>query len=66
MGELNITITDLDHCTVCGATVPMIFEEKKGWWVSCGFRKCTHRTKVHKELLDAADQWGLKSEDAST
>lgn len=66
MGELNITINDLGACT-CGRRVPMIFEvqEKKkvkgGWFISCA--ACGHKTETHVELLDAADEWGLKESD---
>ena len=64
MGELGITITDLGRCPSCGMHNPMIFEdEKRGWFVSCGYRRCGHKTKNHKELLDAADEWGLQSAD---
>ena len=60
MGELGITITDLGQCKECGFTVPMMFEEEKtGWFIACGHRKCEHKTEHHIELLDAADAWGL-------
>lgn len=66
MGELGITITDLGQCPDCGFNNPMIFQNEKSekWWVACGYRKCEHRTKDHKELLDAADEWGLRPSDA--
>lgn len=60
MGELGITINDLSECPECGHRNPMMFEnEKTGWWISCGFGKCGHQTEHHKELLDAASEWGL-------
>ena len=62
MGELNISITDLSGCTSCGSHTPMIFQDKNDkWFVSCGRKiQCGTETKHHKELLDAASEWGLK------
>lgn len=60
MGELGITINDLDVCHECGHNVAMIFnDERTGWFIACGFRPCGHQTKHHAELLTAADEWGL-------
>ena len=60
MGELGITINDLGECTECARRVPMIFhDEKQGYNIACGYRKCEHKTKHHDEILDAADEWGL-------
>lgn len=63
MGELGITINDLGPCPECAGNHTMIFQDRKNekWYVACGYHtKCGHRTKSHKELLDAADEWGLK------
>jgi hypothetical protein len=61
MGELGIGITDLGECDNCGHILPFIFQTVKGkWWVACAVPKCEHKTKEHKELLDAADAWGLR------
>lgn len=63
MGDLGITINDLGACPACTFNNPMIFQREKSqkWWVSCGHRRCEHTTKEHIELLDAADEWGLKA-----
>lgn len=61
MGELGISITDLAPCPNCKHQIPMIFQdEKRGWNVVCSYHGCGHKTKYHLDLLDAADQWGLK------
>ena len=62
MGEEHgVTITDLAPCPECGGGQQLIFQSaKEKWWVSCGYNKCGHKTKEHVELLDAADEWGLK------
>ena len=63
MGELEITINDLSTCPECGGGQSMIFQDRKSdkWFVACGYHtKCGHKTKFHKELLGAADEWGLK------
>ena len=62
MGELNIGVTDLDACPKCGSHASMIFQTKKDkWYVACGrAHQCGYKTKERKELLDAADEWGLK------
>lgn len=62
MGELNISVTDLGPCKSCGSHTPLIFVDKKEqWYVSCGRKiQCGTETKHHAELLDAADEWGLK------
>lgn len=60
MGELGITITDLDVCPKCHQTTAMIFEdEKTGWYITCWNNKCQNQTEHHTDLLDAADAWGL-------
>jgi hypothetical protein len=62
MGELGITIDDLDVCPDCGHNNSMMFQGKKDkWYIACGYRKCGHKTKLHKELLDACDEWGLRA-----
>lgn len=64
MGELGIGIDDLVGCSVCGSVQVQIFAVKKGWFVCCAkTHKCKNKTKVHAELLDAADEWGLKPSD---
>ena len=65
MGELEIGITDLAECKECGVYNALIFQVEKSnkWWVACGYLKCEHKTKEHKELLDACDEWGLKASD---
>lgn len=62
MGELEITITDLAPCSDCGYSNSMIFQNEKNdkLWIACGYRKCEHKTKEYNEMLDAADEWGLK------
>ena len=61
MGELGITIRDLTPCSKCGHSIPLIFEnEKTGWYITCAYPVCGHATKTHTELLEAADEWGLK------
>lgn len=63
MGELNITVNDLASCSACGCSQPLIMQNAKNlkWSVACGKKiKCGNETKPFKELLDAADAWGLK------
>jgi len=61
MGELAITVDDLDRCSGCGHNHVLIFQTaKEKWWVSCGFASCGKKTKEYTELLDACDEWGLK------
>lgn len=62
--EFGMTITDLGPCADCGMHNGMIFQEKTKkdedrWYIACGYRKCEHKTKTHKELIDAGDEWGL-------
>lgn len=63
MGELDITISDLDKCSKCNRYNQLIFQNAEGWWIACGYRKCKHQTGIYEELLDAADIWGLKAND---
>jgi ssDNA-binding Zn-finger/Zn-ribbon topoisomerase 1 len=66
MGELGITISDLDACPDCGHYNGMIFQNEKNekYWIACGYRKCEHKTKESKELLDVADEWGLRESES--
>jgi hypothetical protein len=63
MGELNITISDLNACPSCGCNQPLIMQDSKNlkWSIACGKKiQCGTETKKHKELLDASAEWGLK------
>ena len=62
MGELGISVVNLGPCSICGCNQPLIFQEEKSekWFVSCGKKvQCGNETKKHKELLEAASEWGI-------
>jgi hypothetical protein len=62
MSELNDVMQMLGECKECGHVIPMMFDdEKRGWNIACGYRQCQHKTKHHKELIQAADEWGFAS-----
>lgn len=59
MGELGITITDLDACK-CGSHHTLMFQaQNEDWWIACG--RCGKKTGEHTEVFDAACEWGLRS-----
>jgi hypothetical protein len=60
MGELGITINDIDKCKGCGSYHSLMFQTpKEEWWIACG--KCGKKTGEHPEVFDAACEWGLRS-----
>jgi hypothetical protein len=62
MSELNDIMHMLGNCKKCNCMVPMIFDdEKRGWNIACGHGRCGYKTEPHKELLQAADEWGFAS-----